>query len=99
RVGCESSAERLTWASTLGTRALSPRLSAHGPVVRLAGAPRAERHLEGRGDLGLSAGGSVLRGRHDGTQFSAHPRTVNKGSTRRSASGHPTALCKDIPGA
>src|ERR1019366_5219088 len=39
RVGCESSAERLTWASTLGTRALSPRLSAHGPVVRLAGAP------------------------------------------------------------
>src|SRR5207247_4542208 len=27
------------------------RLSTHGPVVRLAGAPRAERCLKGRGDL------------------------------------------------
>ena len=50
-------AEYLTWASTLGARALSPRLSAHGPVVRLAGAARAERHLEGRGDLGVAARG------------------------------------------
>src|SRR6266568_865821 len=30
-------AEHLTWASNLGTRAFPPRLSAHGPVVRLAG--------------------------------------------------------------
>ena len=50
-------AEDLTWASILGARALSPRLSAHGQVVRLAGAARAERHLEGRGDLGAAAPG------------------------------------------
>src|SRR5215831_10132319 len=47
-------AEHLTWASTLGARARSPRLSTHGPVVRLAGAPRAQRRLEGRGDLGAT---------------------------------------------
>jgi hypothetical protein len=40
-------ADHLTWASTLGTRALPTRLSAHDPVVRLAGAARAAtpRHL------------------------------------------------------
>ena len=32
--GARSRAEHLIWASTLGARALSPRLSAHGPVVR-----------------------------------------------------------------
>jgi hypothetical protein len=50
-------AEDLTWPSILGTRALPPHLSAHGPVVRLAGAARTERHLEGRGDLGAPARG------------------------------------------
>ena len=56
-MGARTRAEHLTWASTLGARALSPRLSAHGPVVRLAGAARAERHLEGRGDSGVAARG------------------------------------------
>src|ERR1039457_528566 len=37
--GARTGAEHLTSASTPGTRALSPRLSAHSPVVRLAGAP------------------------------------------------------------
>jgi hypothetical protein len=50
-------AEHLTWSSTLGTRAHSSRLSAHAPVVRLAGTPGAQRHLEGRGDLGVAARG------------------------------------------
>jgi AcrR family transcriptional regulator len=50
-------AEHLTWASILGTHALPPRLSAHDPVVRLAGAARAERHIERRGDLGAAARG------------------------------------------
>ena len=50
-------AEHLTWASTLGTRALSPRLSAHGPVVRLAGAPRPQRCFQERGNLGAPARG------------------------------------------
>ena len=50
-------AEHLTWASILGTRALPPRLSAHDPVVRLAGAARAQRHIERRGDLGAAARG------------------------------------------
>ena len=50
-------AHYLTWASTLGTCALSPRLSAHGPVVRLGSALRAERRLEGRGDPGVAARG------------------------------------------
>ena len=48
-------AEHLTWASTLGTRALPTRLSAHDRVVRLAGAARAQRHLQRRGDLDLAA--------------------------------------------
>ena len=39
--GARTGAEHLTSASTPGSRALSPRPSAHGPVVRLAGAPRA----------------------------------------------------------
>ena len=47
--------EHLTWASTLGTRALPPRLSAHDPVVRMAGAACAQRSLEGHGDLGAAA--------------------------------------------
>src|SRR6185437_2872087 len=47
----------LTWASTLSTRALPPRLSAHDPGVRLAGAARAQRHLQRRGDLGTAARG------------------------------------------
>jgi hypothetical protein len=33
--------EHLAWASALGARAPPPRLSAHGPIVRLAGAARA----------------------------------------------------------
>jgi hypothetical protein len=48
----------LTWASTLCTRALPPRLPAHGPVVRLAGAARAQRYIQRRGDLGAAARGS-----------------------------------------
>jgi hypothetical protein len=40
--GATTRAEHLTWSSTLSTRALSPHLSVHGPVVQLAGAPRAE---------------------------------------------------------
>ena len=48
--GARTRAEHMTWASSLGTRAVSPRVSAHGPVVRLAGAPRPERHLERRRD-------------------------------------------------
>src|ERR1035441_7909802 len=44
--GARTGQEPLTSASTLATRALSPRLSAQGPVVRLAGAPHG-RHLEG----------------------------------------------------
>jgi aryl-alcohol dehydrogenase-like predicted oxidoreductase len=40
-------AEHLTWASILGTHALPPRLSAHDPVVRLAGAARPQRRLQG----------------------------------------------------
>ncbi len=48
-------AEHLTWAFTLGTRALSLRLSAHGPVVRLAGAPRPQRCFQERGNLGAPA--------------------------------------------
>src|SRR5262249_3627896 len=48
----------LTWTSTLGTRALPPRLPAHGPVVRLAGAARAQRCIQRRGDLGAAARGS-----------------------------------------
>jgi YceI-like domain len=50
-------AERLTWASTLGTHALLPRLPAHDPVVRLDVAARAQRRLERRGDLGVAARG------------------------------------------
>jgi len=53
--GARSRAEHLIWASTLGARALSPRLSAHGPVVRLAGAARTERRLEGHGDSDVAA--------------------------------------------
>jgi hypothetical protein len=48
-------AHHLTWASTLGPRALSPRLSAHGPAVRLAGAPRPRRCFQERGNLGAPA--------------------------------------------
>ena len=55
--GARTRADHLTSASTLGTRALSPRVSAHGPVVRLAGAPRAQRRLERRGDPGVAARG------------------------------------------
>src|ERR1017187_4519668 len=55
--GARARAEHLIWTSTLGTRALSPRLSAHDPVARLAGAPRAQRHLERRGNLGVAARG------------------------------------------
>src|ERR1022692_848971 len=58
--------EHLTWASSLGTRALPPRLSAHDPVVRMAGAACAQRSLEGHGDLGAAA-----RGR--GPAPSGHP--------------------------
>ena len=41
-------AEHLTWASILGGRAYSPPLPAHDPVVRLGGASRPQRHLQGR---------------------------------------------------
>ena len=50
-------AKHLTWASILGTRAHSRPLSAHGPGVRLAGAARAQRHLQGCGDPGPAARG------------------------------------------
>jgi putative transposase len=53
--------EHLTWASTLGARALPPRLPAHGPVVRLAGAARAQRHIQRRGDLGTRHEIAILR--------------------------------------
>src|SRR6266700_3258473 len=53
--GARTSAEHLTWASILGGRALPPRLSAHGPVVRLARAPCPMRRLQVRGDLGTAA--------------------------------------------
>ena len=49
--------DHLTWASTLSTRALPPRLSAHDPGVRLAGAARAQRHLQRRGECGTAARG------------------------------------------
>jgi hypothetical protein len=41
-------AEHLTWASILGVRAHSPPLPAHDPIVRLGGAARPQRHLQGR---------------------------------------------------
>ena len=66
---CEKSVgntEHLTWASSLGARALPPRLSAHDAVVRMAGAACAQRSLEGHGDLGVAA-----RGR--GPAPSGHP--------------------------
>src|SRR5690242_82440 len=44
--------EYLTWTSILSDRAHSPRLSPYDPGIRLAGAACAQRHLEGRGDLG-----------------------------------------------
>ena len=47
--------EHLTWASSLGTRALPPRLSAHDPVVRMSSAACALRRFEGRRDLGVAA--------------------------------------------
>src|SRR5439155_22012295 len=50
-------AEHLTWTSTLGTRALPPRPSAHDPVVRLAGAAHPRRHLKGRRELGTATRG------------------------------------------
>lgn len=74
--GARTHAEHLTWASTIGTRAHSPRLSAHGPVVRLAGAARAKRHLKGRGDLGPAARGC-------GTAPSARPPEAGLGGPRR----------------
>jgi hypothetical protein len=52
--GATTRAGHLTCASILGARALPPRLSAHGPVVRLAGVARAERHLEGCRDPGTA---------------------------------------------
>src|ERR1017187_4808941 len=55
--GARTRADHLSSASTLGTRALSPHLSVHDPVVRLAGAPRAERYVERRGDPGVAARG------------------------------------------
>jgi putative transposase len=56
-VVCQNSRRASDLASTLGTRAHSSRLSAHAPVVRLAGAAGAQRHLEGHGDLGIAARG------------------------------------------
>src|SRR5260370_35084087 len=53
--GARTRAEHLTWASILGTRALPPRLPAHGPAVRLADAARAQRHVQRRGDPGAAA--------------------------------------------
>src|SRR5258708_9445786 len=50
-------ADHLTWASILGTRALPPPLPVHDPVVRLAGAARPQRRIQGRGDLGAAARG------------------------------------------
>ena len=47
-------AEHLTWASTLGPRALPPRLSAHGPAVWLADAPRPQGCYQERGNLWCS---------------------------------------------
>jgi hypothetical protein len=68
--GAGTHAGPLSWASILGVCALPSRLSAHGPVVRLAGAPRTERRFEGRGDLGATARGrghgpSVVRPQPD----------------------------------
>jgi hypothetical protein len=73
-------ADHLTWASNLGTRALSPRVSVHGSVVRLAGAPRAERHLKGCGNLSRGIGGALAVGLVPGHDVPGHePRAQQAG--------------------
>ena len=57
------SAEHLTWASIFGGHALPPRLSAHGPVVRLGRAPRPKRRFKDVEILVLQHEGPVLRRR------------------------------------
>src|ERR1039457_3561322 len=74
--GARTRTEHLTWASTLSTHALSPHLSVHGPVARLAGAPRAERSLEGHRDLGVAPRGCA-------TAPSGRPPEARLGRPRR----------------
>src|ERR1019366_4030340 len=74
--GARTRAEHLTWASTLSTHALSPHLSVHGPVAQLAGAPRAERSLEGHRDLGVAPRGCA-------TAPSGRPPEARLGRPRR----------------
>ena len=59
--GARTRAGHLTWASILGGRALAPRLSVHGSVVRLAGA-------------GLLTQGELLRGAVCGNATARVPR-------------------------
>ena len=77
-------AGHLNWASTLGTRALPTRLSAHDPVVRLAGAACAQRHPQKRRLI-------ILRG------FCHHAaRDANRADRRQYAyhsSGSPVSHC------
>jgi len=56
-VPCQNPAQGLTCWFTLGARAYSPRLPVHGPDVRLAGAPSAQRRRQGRGDPRATARG------------------------------------------
>ena len=83
-VPCQNSRRASAWASILSTHALPPRLSAHDPVARLAGAARAGRHIERRGDLGAAA-----RGR--GAPPSGHPPETGLGRPRRDRCARPTA--------
>jgi hypothetical protein len=56
RVCCaRTRAEHLTWSSIVCTCALPSRLSAHDPVVRLAGAACTQQYLQRRRDLGTAA--------------------------------------------
>jgi hypothetical protein len=89
--GARTSADHLTWASILSTRALPPGLSAHAPAVRLAGAAHPQRRLQRRGDLGTAA-----RGRASSAAW-APPRTPSRcaeGWTRHALQARRSHLVK-----
>jgi pimeloyl-ACP methyl ester carboxylesterase len=56
-VPCQNQRLGLTCCSTLGVHAYPPHLRVHGPGVRLAGTPGAQRCREGCGDTGAAARG------------------------------------------